>query len=400
MRRLISTCLLAANFALWPCRPLVGEPVDLTVYHEFNGDRTNGLETQGALLHATDGALYGTTIRGGAHGQGTLFKLVPETKAFRLIHDFSHSPTDGREPTGPLSEGKDGFLYGTTSLGGSLGVGTIYKVKKDGTSFSLISSFTGVGGDGRGPFSGLRQGKDLGWIGTTDEGGMFGSGTIYVIKPGGSRHLVVHHFGGKLRKDGGKPHGPLCLASDGKWYGATVAGGWDDHGIIFVIHGDGSGYRMLRAFSGAPNDAARPYGGLIEGTDGLLYGTTISGGTALQGTLFRCRKDGGGFELLRVFTGLGAEGSNPYAELVEGKDGSFYGVTLNGGPHAGGLLFRFTGKGSNYETLFAFSDKGEEGRGPYGGLTLFPDGSLFGTTSSGAGLRGGVVFRLQPRTGL
>jgi hypothetical protein len=97
-----------------------------------------------------------------------------------------------------------------------------------------------------------------------------------------------------------------------------------------------------------------------------------------------------------VFTGLGAEGRNPYAELLEGKDGVFYGVTLNGGSRGGGLLFKFTGKGSDYETLFAFSDKSEEGRGPYGGLTLLPDGSLFGTTTSGNGPRGGVVFQARP----
>src|SRR5262245_2606825 len=127
MRRLISTCLFAASFPFLSTSLLGAQSVELTVYHEFNGDRTNGLESQGTLLRATDGALYGTTVRGGAHGQGTLFKLVPDTKAFRVIHDFSHSPTDGREPAGPLSEGKDGFLYGTTSLGGAVGLGTIYK---------------------------------------------------------------------------------------------------------------------------------------------------------------------------------------------------------------------------------------------------------------------------------
>lgn len=393
MRGLNSTWLWMANLALLSSS-LAGRAVELTVYHEFSGERTNGLETQATMLRATDGALYGTTIRGGANGQGTLFKLVPETKAFQVLRSFSHSPADGREPAGPLSEGNDGFLYGTTSLGGSVGVGTIYKVKKDGTSFNIVSSFTGAGGDGRVPFSGLRQGKDLGWIGTTDEGGMFGSGTIYVIKPGGSRHLVVHHFGGKLRKDGTKPHGPLCQASDGKWYGVTVAGGWEDQGILFVINGDGSGYRVLRAFAGAPHDAAKPFGGLIEATDGLLYGTSVAGGNTLQGTLFRCRKDGSGLELLRMFTGLGTEGRNPYAELLEVKEGVFYGVTLNGGPNGGGLLFRFTGKGSDYETVFTFSDK--EGRWPHGGLTLLPDGSLFGTTTSGFGSRGGVVFRVRP----
>jgi len=96
-----------------------------------------------------------------------------------------------------------------------------------------------------------------------------------------------------------------------------------------------------------------------------------------------------------MFTGLGAEGRNPYAELLEGKDGAFYGVTLNGGSQGGGLLFRLTGKG-DYETLYAFSAKGEEGRGPYGGLTLFPDGSLVGTTTSGPGSGGGVVFHVRP----
>src|SRR5262245_49617764 len=84
---------------------IAGEASELTIYHEFNRATTNGLESQGALLRGTDGALYGTTINGGAHGRGIVFKLAPDTKAFQVLHHFSTAYGTGREPSGSLAEG-------------------------------------------------------------------------------------------------------------------------------------------------------------------------------------------------------------------------------------------------------------------------------------------------------
>lgn len=368
--------------------------VEVSAQHAFSRNGAVGWEAQGTLLRGTDGALYGTTVRGGKHDQGVLFKFASETTNYLVLHHFSMEKANGRAPYGPLFEGKDGLLYGTSSLGGSAGLGTVFKIQKDGKGFAVLRSFTGVGVDGRVPFAGVRQGKDSAWLGTTEEGGQFGFGTVYRLNGDGTGYRVIHTFGGRPQ-DGEKPHSALCEASDGKWYGVTAAGGSAGWGTVFVLNGDGSGYRLLRAFVGAPNDIGQPSGSLIEAADGMLYGTSVRGGRGSQGTLFRLKKDGMGLEIIRTL-GLGREGSNPYAELIHGKDGTLYGVTLNGGAYNGGVVFQLAPDGSGYKTLFSFSDNGREGHRPYAGLTLGTDGSLYGVTCSGGPERTGAIYRVRP----
>jgi uncharacterized repeat protein (TIGR03803 family) len=399
MRWFLSSLLyvaLVAHFTAFD-----GHAAEITVQHTFSREGTGGFEPQAALLLATDGALYGTTLRGGAHRQGVIFKLLPGTTNYSVLHHFSLEKTNGRTPGSPLAEGKDGILYGATTIGGSANLGTVFKINKEGKAFTILHSFTGAGGDGRVPFAGVRQGKDGAWFGATDEGGVHGSGTLYRFDPDGTGYRVIHHFGGKFRSDGAVPKGTLCQASDGKWYGNTSAGGQVGQGTVFMFNGDGTGYRMLHEFAGPPNDAAEPIGDLIEATDGMLYGTSVRGGRASQGTVFRLRKDGTGFELIRTFMGLGGDGRNPYGGLVEGKDGTLYGVTFNGGAHASGLLFQLSRDGSVYKALLDFSPNGVEGQRPYAGLTLGPDGDLYGTTTGTTGSvtdrRGGAVFRVRTR---
>jgi uncharacterized repeat protein (TIGR03803 family) len=111
--------------------------------------------------------------------------------------------------------------------------------------------------------------------------------------------------------------------------------------------------------------------------------------------LFRLKKDGTGLELIRELSGLGGEGRNPHAELMQGKDGMLYGVTLSGGVNNGGLVFQIAPDGSGYKTLYAFSESGAEGHRPYAGLALGTDGSLYGTTSRGGPTRAGAIYRVQ-----
>jgi uncharacterized repeat protein (TIGR03803 family) len=385
----IVTALLGSGVAI------EAAAAQVSVEHTFARNGLAGQEAQGTLLRGTDGALYGTTVRGGKHSQGVLFKFAPETTNYLVLHEFSMEKTNGRAPYGPLAEGKDGLLYGTTSLGGAAGLGTVFRMQKDGKGFTVLHSFTGVGADGRVPFAGVRQAKDSAWLGTTDEGGLNGCGTIYRLNGDGTDYRVIHTFGGKFRQDGEKPHSALREASDGKWYGTTAAGGRDNWGTVFVLNGDGSGYRSLRPFAGVPNDVAQPFGSLLEATDGMLYGTSVVGGRGMQGTVFRLKKDGTGFEIVRALSGLGGEGRNPHAELVQGKDGTLYGVTLNGGAHNGGVVFQLASDGSGYKTLHAFSENGREGFRPYAGLTLGADGSLYGVTSSGGPERAGAIYRVR-----
>jgi uncharacterized repeat protein (TIGR03803 family) len=159
----------------------------------------------------------------------------------------------------------------------------------------------------------------------------------------------------------------------------------DQTGNITVIH----------SFAGKPADGAYPQAGLIQGTDGNLYGTSYNGGTADSGTLFKMHLSGN-LSVLHSFTG--SDGAFPSAALIQTSDGDLYGTTYAGGPSDSGTAFRLNSS-NNLTTVHAFS--GSDGANPDAELIEASDGNLYGTTSSGTtGADLGTIFRIdiQPVT--
>src|SRR6266404_3782796 len=128
--------------------------------------------------------------------------------------------------------------------------------------------------------------------------------------------------------DGRDPGGGLIEGTDGALYGTTSPGA-NTMGTIFKLNKDGSGYSVLHNFSWTGGDGWDPRGTLVEGNDGALYGTSSYGGNNAEGTVFKLKKDGSAYEVLFSFSG--SDGSNPFAGLIEGSDGALYGTTLYGG---------------------------------------------------------------------
>jgi uncharacterized repeat protein (TIGR03803 family) len=177
--------------------------------------------------------------------------------------------------------------------------------------------------------------------GTTEAGGGDGEGTVYKLNKDGSGYSVLHHFG--LGSDGIEPMSALLEGSDGALYGTTImaVGG---AGAVFKLNKDGSGYTILHYFGSIGNDGQTPKVPLIEGNDGMLYGTTsFGGGYYGNGALFKLNKDGSEYSVIYRFqdTASPTDGSDPVAGLVQGKDGAFYGTTRFGGPFGSGVVFRF-----------------------------------------------------------
>lgn len=211
----------------------------------------------------------------------------------------------------------------------------------------------------------------------------------------------------------------LTRGSDGKWYGTTRGGGLYDEwgnsygsGTVFRLNPDGSGYTNLHVFSRAVGEGFGPYARLIEGKDGMLYGTTHAGGapddsTVGGGTIFRINKDGGGYTIIHRFPRAHDDGSEPYAELLEGSDGFLYGTTRNGGNRSGppegrGTLFRIGKDGAGHTVLHRFAGGGDDGQWPETALIEGTDGALYGTTGYGgfAGSGGrGVAFKIDKNGG-
>lgn len=180
---------------------------------------------------------------------------------------------------------------------------------------------------------------------------------------------------------------------DGSLYGTTFSGGDYGFGTLFKTTTNGV-FTRLYSFGGT-SDGANPFGGLVQGADGNLYGSTYYGGTNGYGTLFRLTTNGG---FSTLFSFANTNGANPQAALVSGPDGALYGTTTFGGLYTNGLgegfgtLFRLTTNGT-FTSLVSFAST--NGAGPQAALMVGADGSLYGTTANGGATDQGVVFRLN-----
>jgi uncharacterized repeat protein (TIGR03803 family) len=284
--------------------------------------------------------------------------------------DFSPINTDGAYPEAELIEGPDGYLYGVASAGGQFGTGAVFKLKRDGSDFQRLHEFaadtdtTTVGlirtVDGAAPRGKLVQGPDGTLFGTASVGGDNGRGTVFRIAPDGTAFTVLYHFSattadpttGLLENtDGAIPLAGLTDGGDGFYYGVTSAGGTEGRGVIFRISPDGATFQVLHQFDG-PN-GSRPTVELTLGSDGRLYGTTEGGGvnasdaTSTLGTIFSI--DVAGTNFARLYSFDGTVGSGPRSSLLELGSADFLGTAGSNGRCGYGSLYRYKGDGTTFE---------------------------------------------------
>jgi uncharacterized repeat protein (TIGR03803 family) len=364
-----------------------------TLYQRLRSfDGPSGSQPASGMVEGSDGLLYGATFSGGSNNnRGTVFQMRKDGTGFLVLRHFANDD-QGNRPVGRVIGGTDGALYGTTSSGGTNNAGTVFKLNKDGSGYSVLRSFGGTYEDGKNPQTGVIEGSDGLLYGTTYGAGASVPGNVFRISKDGSAFSVLHRFEGTA--DGQFPWGELLEASDGFLYGTTYSGttGSSLFGTVFRISKDGSAYQILHLFSYlVPANGLYPYGGLMEATDGQLYGTTSAGGSAGNyGTVFKIEKSGSGYQVIFSFTG---DGAAPRGSLLEGPSGALYGVTYDGGIGTNGTVFTLNTNGSNYTVLHRFADGGD-GKKPYGNLLSATDGAIYGTTFSGGETNLGTVFRL------
>jgi uncharacterized repeat protein (TIGR03803 family) len=389
----------------------------LTTLHSF-GSRypfvgADGEAPQAALVQAGDGNLYGTTSIGGANSTGTVFRISPSgvSGVFATLYSFSvdnqGKNPDGANPYAGLVQASDGNLYGTTYNGGANGAGTVFRISPSG-AFSTLYNFCGQAScaDGVNPEAGLVQAGDGYLYGTTSGGGGANySGTVFRISPSGV-FTTLYSFCAKANcADGANPRAGLVRASDGNLYGTTYFGGANGAGTVFRISPAGV-FTTLHSFCAQANcaDGANPRAGLVQASDGNLYGMTIHGGSSGLGTIFRLSLTGA-FTTLYSFSSLSytqgvftnPDGAYPYGGLVQASDGDLYGTTYSGGSNGRGTIFRFSPLGV-FTTLYSFCQQAgcADGADPQAGLIEASDGNLYGTTTGGGSgaVSGGTAFRL------
>jgi uncharacterized repeat protein (TIGR03803 family) len=444
--------------------------------YSFTGG-SDGAYPNASLIQASDTNLYGTTEYGGTNGYGAVFQ-ISTSGALTSLHSFAGG-NEGGFPAARLIQASGGYLFGTTTAGGTNGNGTVFLIKTNGGHFRTLCLFTG-GFDGANPNAGLMQASNGFFYGTASGGGMGGNGTVFVLDPlqitprsllfaapaGGpipATNLTLMNLGtaslnwsvantpwlnfspssGSLApgtsmpltasatsaaaslppgtysvvldftnlsdglaqsvqvhyealltplasfpgSDGATPYSPLLQARDGNLYGTTANGGNYNNGSVFRIS-TGGVITLLYSFTGG-NDGGSSYAGLVQASDGYLYGTAYSGGTYGYGTVFQISTNGV-FTSLYSFTGAD-DGGNPAAGLIQASDGNLYGTALGGEFY--GTVYRITTSGE-FSLVYSFTGA-DDGAYPQGALVQASDGWLYGTANQG-GINGdGTVFRVS-----
>ncbi len=315
---------------------LVASPVvadDYSTLYEFSGRAGN---PNSPIVRGSDGKFYGTAGSGGSHGLGCVYQLSPDGLggySYAEIYELALE-SDGADFRGPLVEGADGLLYGTAYFGGADDDGILFRVSKAGVFESLLS-FDGV--NGAQP-NGLILGTDGSFYGTTTTGGPNQFGTVFRFDPPGTL-TTLHGFS---NSDGGNPSGTVLEAADGNLYGLTSSGGPGIAGTVYRLTLGGT-LTTLHSFS--YTDGSWPLGELVAGADGNLYGVTTAGGSGSLGVIFRV-DSGGVVTTVRTFEGFDEVGGGPHTGLLEASDGNLYGTTGLGGSAGRGTLYRLDGAGT------------------------------------------------------
>jgi uncharacterized repeat protein (TIGR03803 family) len=316
----------------------VATPLNYHVLFSFGSvasGSSDGCSPHDALT-SLGGTLYGTTSEGGhpvSQSYGTVFSLTTTGKE-KVLHDFG-ATSDGREPQAGLTD-VAGTLYGTTLDGGANGDGAVFSITTDGTE-NVVYSFGTGSGDGKNPAAGL---IDVGGTlyGTAQTGGAHGDGAVFSITTAGVEK-VLHSFGGG--HDGRSPDAGL-IAVGSTLYGTTLGGGADGDGTVFSITKGGK-EKVVYSFGTGSGDGLGPAAALVD-VKGTLYGTDDAGGAHGAGTAFSVTT-AGTEKVLYSFGITRKDGKQPEAALID-VGGTLYGTTQVGGDHGDGTVFSITTAGS------------------------------------------------------
>lgn len=319
----------------------------------------------GPLLLDEAGNLFGETTNDGPALSGTIFEMIrPATAAdhwkFQTILNF-RGGGDGAYPSGGLTEGPDGVLYGTAAMGGE---------NENGVAFSLTPPVSagapwtetvlwrfGSGADGSVPYCAPVLGASGELYGTTGYGGAHALGAVFMLTPpatGESKwhERLLHDFTGAA--DGGNPYASLVRDAAGTLFGIASSGGPKSYGTAFALTPPVNGrpwkFKMLHAFSGKP-DADSPEQPLILQPDGSLLGISMFGGNYADsfdgvGAIFKLTPPPAGKTewtekvVYNFGDGLPTVGELPPNALTE-SGGAFFGATVEGGPYGDGAAFKF-----------------------------------------------------------
>lgn len=372
-KRFLQTLLTLGAFSL-AIAPSSLHAQTFTDLYEFDDAHGCCSSYPGLLAQGQDGNLYGTAPSQGSKGYGTVYK-ISTSGAIGTLYNFSLSDGDG--PQGGLSLGLDGSFYGTTYQGGAHSAGTIFKITPAGV-LQVLYSFSN-GSDGAYPRTPPVPAPDGNLYGAT------GNGTIavaYRITPTGTFTV--------LATLPSKSETPFVVGTDGLLYGMTEYGGTYNAGSAFSLSTKGV-LQPIYSFSGPTG--GQPLGPLLQAADGNFYGTASVGGAQSGGVVFKLTPSGTYTVIHNFVANDIVSGYSPSAGVVQGSDGFLYGVTSQGGANGDGIVFRLRTSGSSFSVLYDFD--GTTGAAPASTPLLETNGTIYGLTRAGGRSDDGVFYSLN-----
>ena len=382
--------------------PIANHQDKLQVVYTFPG-APNADGPDPDLAMDASGALYGVA-GGGSAGYGAVYKLTPSGSSYQetVLYNFQGG-IDGEGPSGKLLIGARGAIFGTTQGGGAssgLGCGTVYRLRLANGVYhkTTLFSFTDCTSMGSTPYSGVITDRTGALYGTTYQGGQSGYGTVFKLTPTGQVYTetVLHSFAGGT--DGESPWSSVVEGMHGSLFGTTIDGGEGYRGVVYEMAKVGSSYteKVLHTFKGG-KDGENPVAPLIIGTSGILYGTTLSGGSQGGGTAFSLTPTNGGYTERILFPFSPSFFDSPRGGLLMDASGDLFGTTEAGGTLGWGTIYELIPKGTRYaeRTLYEFAGQ-TDGGDPQSTLIMDGLGAIYGTTARAQRITHGDAFKLTP----
>jgi uncharacterized repeat protein (TIGR03803 family) len=367
----------------------------LATIHNFAGADDGSNPVDGIMLGA-DGNFYGTTTSGGTGGLGVVFKMTTKG-AETVLHSFQGGNTDGATPNGGVIEAASGTLFGTTSGGGKNGAGTVYSVT--GTTETTLYSFAGGAADGATPLAGLVMDASGNLYGTTSAGGASGTGTVFelvapAVQNGAWTEKVLYSFAGGT--DGATPVGRVAFDTAGNLYGTASQGGSSGYGTVFELQPTTGAWHevVLHEFLDG-TDGGTPYAGLVSDASGKFYGAATQGGAKGGGTIFILSPVTGGYKFSVPASVPGWGISGTFRDVLIPRSGIIYATTHCDG-NGSGSIYKLTQYGAvwTYSVMFNFNG-GSNGQYSISNLILIGK-TYYGTTIGGGSNGAGTVYAYTP----
>ena len=310
-------CCFVAGAVLAASLP--ADAARLQVLHSFSA--AEGSNPTGHLMVDRAGNILGLTTSGGAHGNGTVFALLPPASGVRgwtlkVLHSFTKAEGKPSIFSG-VSIAGDGTIYGVTS-------GAVFSLSPVGaggsSTYTKLLSFAPYLGHQIIPSSSLLIGLGGALYVTDEEGGPNYAGAVYRIAQGHTGWVFsdIHDFN---RTDGFYPKGNLLVDASGNIFGTTQAGGVTTNGNVYELSppAGGGSWTVATLFSFARHGGNTPDSGLVRSDDGTIYGTTAETGFGPRGTLYSLREAGGSWSLTPLLSSRALYGSNQVLPLPDGS---------------------------------------------------------------------------------